>query len=1461
MKKFFSQKTIIAVFALLFFSKHALQAQTGVCCPFNGWSYVLPISFTNQSGATISNLQIPFFINTSTPISQGKMKPDGSDIRFYINCGQYLDYWIESGINTVSTKIWIRVPNVADGATITIYMNYGNPAASAASNQNALFPNVVNLTGGNISGTTTADWINVSGNVTMNQGQPVVLNARKINFNANFNGVGLGYGGQAGPGAGSNGNGSIGGGGGGYGGAGGRGGGTNNGGGAYGTATGTDIDMGSGGGGSDCPPTGTGGGAISLIGCDVAVNGSINVSGRNANHCTGSPSNEEAAGGGAGGGILIQGDYLSGNASLTANGGNGGNSSTKEGGGGGGGGRIKLFWCRENNFAGPLSVAGGNPGTGQQSGMQPGANGTTHIAQTNCYIITPQAEQPVSIPTASFSFNATCLGNPTNFINTSSSAPISTTLSSAWDFGDATTSNQTSPSKTYSSTGVYNVTLTVTSSSGCTASLTQQVTVQDNPTANFTNTTVCENNPVNFTDASTGNPIQWSWNFGGGNTSNNQNPSFSFTGHGSFPVSLTVTNANGCSNTVTRNVTVNPGVTANFTAANECVGKAVQFTNTSTATTGNILSNFWIFGDGNTSTAVSPTHTYNSSGTFNTTLIIQGSNGCGDSIIKQVVVYPKPNVNFTVNDTCRGFPSRFSDASTVSNGSIVQWSWNFGNGVTSTQQNPFQQFPSAGSYSVILIAYTNHNCFDSITKSAVVHPKPTADFVAPAVCFANAMQFTDGSLVSNGSIVQWRWALGDGSFSTVQNPSHSYAASGTYPVALEATTDRGCKDTVIKQVQVYPKPLAEFNVANVCRKTPSIFVDNSTVSSGSISGRSWNFGDGNTSSQTSPQHIYAAAGSYNVSLIVISSQGCRDTATRTTTVYPLPVPDFTANNICLGGATSFTDASTITNGSIQSWSWNFKDGNTSTIQNPQHIYGAAGTYLVQLIATSDVNCKDTTEKPVQVYPKPVANFNAGAVCVNAPTAFSDLSSVSTGTIAAWNWNFGDGNTSFQRSPAHTYASEGNFTVKLVVVSNHNCSDSTTRNVQVYPRPIAAFGNDSVCLNNPISFINQSTVANGNIQSHSWNFGDGNNSSLQNPQHTYSSAGSYPVTLTVTSNYGCTASSSGMAVVYALPQPNFTAADACYNSPVQFINQSNISSGNIVAQAWDFGDGTGSSLQSSPSYLYTTSGTFNVTLTITSDKNCVAVVLKPVRVFDNPTASIQTTPACYGESNGSVTAIAAGGSGSYLFTWSNGASGSFLNKLPSGNYQLTVTDANGCTATASANIAQPNEAFNITSNQELYIILPGEKAQVELSSNYDSVSYGVSPPNFLSCSNCSSFSANPIRTITYNITATDANGCKSEKEITVFVKDDFPIFIPNAFSPNGDGANDLFRVFSTAVKLFEMKIFNRWGEKVFESNDIENGWDGYFGGKLAEPGTYIYEVSVTYLTNKTEKRKGSFTLLR
>ena len=695
-----------------------------ICCPYIGWDYIKPITITNNTPlATTANLQTLLLIDTQTPISQGKMQASGIDIRFaYETCGNFLDYFIENGINTTTTNIWVKMPSIPANGSITLYLYYGNTGAAPASipftGPTGMFPSVLTVAGTqNLSGTQNFDWIEVQTGATINMtaAQPVILQARRVIVNGTFNGLGQGFANQTGPGAGGSGSGSVGGGGGGYGAAGG-GGGNANGGAANGTSTGTDIAMGSGGGNSDCNGA-SGGGAMSIIASSVTMNGTINVDGNTITAACG----EEAGGGGSAGGILVVSEYLSGNGTIEAKGGKGQNSNNKEGGGGGAGGRIKLFWSSLNTFSGSLSVTGGLSGTGGQSGMQAGGNGTTTQTQIPGISVIVAPEVQVSIPTASFSAQNVCVNTLSSFNDQSSFQSGGSITQWSWNFGDGSNpSTSQNPIHAYAIAGTFTVTLTVTSSTGCTDEFTGQVTVNEGASAGFTATNVCIGNTTDFINTSGLNAISWAWNFGDGTTATTQTASHSYASPGTYTVSITVQTANGCISASSNPVTVYalPTIQAGQDVT-ICVGQNTALT-----------------ASGGTNYIWTPTLTNGQtvSPALTTTYTVVGTdaNNCQNTDEVTVLVLPIPTANVSADALVAppGTTITFSNSST----NATNYSWNFGNGSQITTPDIADQnetYLNQGIYTVTLTASNGFcNSSDSLTVTIIV---PVLEYFVPNV--------------------------------------------------------------------------------------------------------------------------------------------------------------------------------------------------------------------------------------------------------------------------------------------------------------------------------------------------------------------------------------------------------------------------------------------------------------------------------------------------------------------------------------------------------------------------------------------------------------------------------------------------------------------------------------------------------------------------------------------------------
>ena len=338
---------------------------------------------------------------------------------------------------------------------------------------------------------------------------------------------------------------------------------------------------------------------------------------------------------------------------------------------------------------------------------------------------------------------------------------------------------------------------------------------------------------------------------------------------------------------------------------------------------------------------------------------------------------------------------------------------------------------------------TPAGCRRTTNASVTVSPLPTANFSAPASACARApVTFTNAST----GATSYQWDFGDGvGTSTATNPTYAYTTAGTFTVTLIATSGVACRDTFTRPITIYPKPTADFSYTIECMGSPTSFTDNSI---GAVSYQ-WNFGDGSPlNTVPNPTHTYATAGTYIVQLIVTSTDGCKDTITKSVPVNATPNPDFSFTTVCLGQATSFTD---LTSGTPTGWEWDFGDGSpTSPLQNPTHVYMQGGVYQVTLIVGNGVGCTDQITQNVAVYTMPAVDFIADTVCVGRPTHFTNLTQDSVSV--SYVWLLGDGNASFSTHPTYIYQAPGTYNVTLLATNAYGCDTFITKPVVVAPVP-------------------------------------------------------------------------------------------------------------------------------------------------------------------------------------------------------------------------------------------------------------------------------------------------------------------------------------------------------------------------------------------------------------------------
>jgi PKD repeat protein len=856
-----------------------------------------------------------------------------------------------------------------------------------------------------------------------------------------------------------------------------------------------------------------------------------------------------------------------------------------------------------------------------------------------------------------------------------------------WDFGDGsapvTRIHPQSPNVSHAFPGPavsYTVRLTVQTSDSCTAYIEKDVNNIPSPLANFTySSTTCIGQTVQFSDLTQtngGGSIQtWNWNFGDpssgtNNISTQQHPTHAFTGTGKFYITLTVTSTNGCVHTKLDSLTINALPVANFTYTSACEGGFTSFNSSSTNPNASQITSYsWTFGDGGNSTLSDPDHIFATSGTFQVSLTVVNSNGCIHTITKPVIVNPKPVAAFTFSaGACIGSPVAFTDQSFVPvglPGQIKTWYWEFGDGTNSGlivfPSSPHQVHTYNGPGTVFVVrltVMTFDSCTSFIEKTVTTVPKPIANFTHdPNVCANQPIQFTDLSQQNGGGSIQsWLWNFGDppsgaNNTATVANPVHQFTSSTVpptppYNVVLKVTNGNGCYDYDTIQVSVTPKPVANFVADTACLGSQTQFNANSSSAvSGTITSYLWNFGDGTTSTGNPTTHQYATAGLYNVTLTISNSGFCVKDTIKPVLVLAKPVASFSYSSPnCAGDSIQFTDLSSTTHGSIKTWKWDFGDGSpVVTIQFPdnqniKHKFNNGGNYNVTLTITTTDDCEAVKVNTVQVGFRPLANFSFNAnSCALIPVQFTDLTQTNGGpALTSWSWNFGNpesgvNNTSTTQNPLHSFTSGGTYIVRLVVTNANGCIDSVAggKSITINATPLAQFSFDTSCMASPTQFTDESTPPTGaTIATWNWNFGDpasgsSNFSTQQNPTHTYNVQGTYTVLLTVTTNQQCSKDTTMTITVSPKPQANFSYAASCVGDSTQFTDLSIAPGSSIQSHFWDFGDG-GTSTLPNPWHTFTTTGTFQVKLTVTNLANCVDSVTIPVITRPKPVADFNYT---------------------------------------------------------------------------------------------------------------------------------------------------------------------------------------------------------------------------------------------
>jgi len=922
---------------------------------------------------------------------------------------------------------------------------------------------------------------------------------------------------------------------------------------------------------------------------------------------------------------------------------------------------------------------------------------------------------------------------PANVQFTDNSVPEAGTITSwLWTFGDGSTSTVQNPLHVYNQTGYFNIGLQVTNSGGCSASIVdyRYIRVVNGVQPNFVFNQSSASCTAPYTgqllnqSAGPGN-LTYAWTIGNGATpssSPDTSPVVTFPSNGQYNVNLAVVSSLGCSATIQqavnltgRTITINGPTTA-------CVNAPVTFTDGSNPPAS---SSVWSFSDGSTSNGGSVTRSFPSTGTY-TVNLADNFTSCSATGTATINIVNPATANFAASPTAACKPPltvQFSDQSSPA-ANVTGWLWDFGDGSTSTQQNPAHPYTTSGNFNVTLTATGGSGCSNSVTKNAFVTiqaPTVTIGGVLTG-CIASTATFNSVSPAAILTAVDapqsyaWKAPGSNEGTSSSADPTFSYPSVGSYTISVTVTTTGGCQATASTTVNIgiplagQPPSFTFTPASPVCNNTLITF----TASPAGETQYLWNFGDHTATVQgttTTATHQYSFYGAHTVSLLVYNG-ACPQQATQIIQINP-PFAGFSFGAVkpidCANeSAIQFTDTSFVGAAGTYggpTWSWDFGDGTSSTLESPVHTYPSANGTPQQYTVTLTVSqgtCTSTAQQTVTIA-KVVPSFTMPATACHLTPITITSTSTPASLDSIYEWRF-DGTGPYSRpytSPTvdTIVRTNGNHTVSLIVYDINNCpSTPVTHNITItgphanYTAPAGG------CANAPVTFTDHSTPDPDPIIKWRWDYDDGTPRPVYPTSgpftHPYTDTGTYTPVYTVFDANGCSDAWEQQLQITS-PTANFFPPDSfyCPNALETFIDSSQ---GYNLTETWNFGDGSPTSMAGA--HTYTNNGTYNVSLTVTDKNACISpLTTKPIRI-QTPIAAfniydttaiclpLQTIFAAHGQNYDSLYWNFGDGTTSTLDSTSH-----FYNNFGIDTAKLFLEGPGGCLDSASYRVRISNPA--------------------------------------------------------------------------------------------------------------------------------------------------------------------------
>ncbi|GIV36640.1 MAG: hypothetical protein KatS3mg032_1019 [Cyclobacteriaceae bacterium] len=572
--------------------------------------------------------------------------------------------------------------------------------------------------------------------------------------------------------------------------------------------------------------------------------------------------------------------------------------------------------------------------------------------------------------------------------------------------------------------------------------------------------------------------------------------------------------------------------------------------------------------------------------------------------------------------------------------------------VSSAQYPQPVRYATAGSKKISLRATNASGAMHRVAHTITITTAtaPDISFTYQNNCAQHDVLFSAVNI--SGDLTTYAWNFGDGNTAVIPDPLHIYNARGIYNCRLEVTASNGCSNFFAAPVLMVNKPQADFLLPSqpVICTNQQYSIENTSVSDPEIPPSwTWLINGAEVSSDEDLMVVFDNPVSQEI-VLRASVPGCVDEKTELiSSVQQGPLVEFTQTGHCAEAPVQFVNQTT---GQVDSYLWQFGDGQSVTDENPMHTYALNGIYQVTLSATNAAGCMNSRMHEITIYTKPQTDFSVALPpfsCSGTPTQFNDLTpNPFDSNLEAWLWDFGGGNTSTLRNAQHTFALAGVYPVSLTVTTNFGCSATVQKDVQIYPSPVPAFTFSPPCRSVPVQFTDATTGA---LQSWLWQI-EGSTYTTQNPVHTFATSGTKNVTFSVTAANGCIGTASQTVVVPSILLPDFMAERTCTNQQTLFTSLTNDAADPIASYQWNFG-AAGTATGNPASATFTSTGNPLITLTVTTQTGCayartknVAISLAPVASF-NVSADAGGVPLTVQFTNTSV------GATSYLWNFGEG----------------------------------------------------------------------------------------------------------------------------------------------------------------------------------------------------------------